>query len=77
MIALGVGSPDITPSEKRPPRASAAGRAEPSPAASALGERIAVAAAVPARTTNWRRVCTFMTSCRCFGPREPNVPRAR
>jgi hypothetical protein len=52
VIALGVGSPDITPSEKRPPRASAAERAEPSPAAIALGERIAVAAAVPARTTN-------------------------
>ena len=44
MIALGVGSPDMTPSEKRPPRARAAGRAEPSPAASALGERIALAA---------------------------------
>ena len=31
VIALGVGSPDMTPSEKRPPRASAAGarRAQP------------------------------------------------
>jgi hypothetical protein len=66
VIALGVGSPDMTPSEKRPWRASAAGRAEPRPAAIALGERIAVAAAVPARTTNWRRVCTVVTSCRCL-----------
>jgi hypothetical protein len=25
-----------------------------------------VAAAAPARTTNWRRVCTVVTSCRCL-----------
>src|SRR5215210_9248933 len=47
----GVGSPDMTPCEKRPPRASGV-------CASASGARTPAAAAVPAAATNWRRVCT-------------------
>src|SRR4051794_16715736 len=53
VIALGVGSPDMTPSENTPSRASGAARPWPS----ASGARIAAAAAVPAAATNWRRVC--------------------
>src|SRR6476660_6875829 len=53
-IAVGVGSPDITPSEKRPARASGTERAD----ASEVGTRTAAAAAEPARVTNCLRVCT-------------------
>ena len=74
----GVGSPDMTPSANRPPRASGAPRPAP---AQATGVRTAAAAAAPEVATNCRRVVCIVASLgrRAGGPFTPLIevcPRA-
>src|SRR3954453_21089412 len=57
LMPLGVGSPEITPSGNLPPRKGLAAAGD---VASDVGTRT-VAAAPPARATNWRRVCIART----------------
>ena len=74
VIALGVGSPDITPSEKRLPRPARPGAPSPVPAASALGRGSRSRLwCRRARRTGGGSALRDLLSVR--EPREPNAAR--